>query len=521
MKTKPLWLLACFLLFCLTASAQFTSDNSLLRKALLKYDLDKNGFYVSRENVMEEEVYGITSIYAYDKHTRNLYVRTRNGNYVVTLNKEIANIFKKDKNIPQPTEERREALVRDVNRELTRFFTAKNDSIHEALLRKREQEIEDSIALEKIKLEQEARKKREQQERARRLYDYREYILPPHIVPLDDYVLTCAECDKHYQNRNMLCAAVKNDSVYFVSNVTKELGDSYGVMHVAPIPKVLKTDPNFVYHVMAYQDSLCKDTLLNRAILKAYNDEEESDHYQRVKKMAPYGYMADWGWGSDYGVVDFHFEYANLNSRTIKYIDVYWKITNDVNDLRCTGHFKGPGPLALYRTASWEWDTSSYFVAGDASNMKITKLILTYMNGSQKVLTASNIQFDDTDDYMDETDMASPVSGYVSDGHINDNDLVDTPACYQGGSLQLYDDLQKQLAYTPNYSDDSKQVYVVLKIEIRKDGTVGQIKVDESYDDTYDDIAVKAVRGLGPFMPARHRDQNVDVWFKLPVRFYL
>ena len=128
MKTKPLWLLACFLLFCLTASAQFTSDNSLLRKALLKYDLDKNGFYVSRENVMEEEVYGITSIYAYDKHTRNLYVRTRNGNYVVTLNKEIANIFKKDKNIPQPTEERREALVRDVNRELTRFFTAKNET---------------------------------------------------------------------------------------------------------------------------------------------------------------------------------------------------------------------------------------------------------------------------------------------------------------------------------------------------------------------------------------------------------
>ena len=39
--------------------------------------------------------------------------------------------------------------------------------------------------------------------------------------------------------------------------------------------------------------------------------------------------------------------------------------------------------------------------------------------------------------------------------------------------------------------------------------------------DTYGDIAVKAVRGLGPFMPARHRDQNVDVWFKLPVRFYL
>lgn len=84
----------------------------------------------------------------------------------------------------------------------------------------------------------------------------------------------------------------------------------------------------------------------------------------------------------------------NTSTQTIKYIDVYFRVTNDVGDVRKTGHFQGTGPLGEFESATWQWDTSSYYVAGDASKMSITKVILTYMNGAKKVLTGNLIVVD-------------------------------------------------------------------------------------------------------------------------------
>ena len=69
------------------------------------------------------------------------------------------------------------------------------------------------------------------------------------------------------------------------------------------------------------------------------------------------------------------------------------KITNDVGDIRKTGYFQGTGPLKEGETASWDWDSSSYFTAGDASNMSITKIVLTYMNGTKQVVAGKYLRF--------------------------------------------------------------------------------------------------------------------------------
>lgn len=73
-------------------------------------------------------------------------------------------------------------------------------------------------------------------------------------------------------------------------------------------------------------------------------------------------------------------------------------VTNDVNDVRGSGHFKGTGPVEYMHSGSWDWDSSYYFVGGDATNMRITKLIITYMNGTQKVLNRNMLRFNSSDD---------------------------------------------------------------------------------------------------------------------------
>lgn len=92
-------------------------------------------------------------------------------------------------------------------------------------------------------------------------------------------------------------------------------------------------------------------------------------------------------------MVTFNIRYTNTNSKTIKYLTVYFKITNDVGDIRKTGYFQGTGPLKEGETASWDWDSSSYFTAGDASNMSITKIVLTYMNGTKQVVAGKYLRF--------------------------------------------------------------------------------------------------------------------------------
>lgn len=122
------------------------------------------------------------------------------------------------------------------------------------------------------------------------------------------------------------------------------------------------------------------------------------DKYEKnIKRIAPYGYFDGWGWDDEYSMLTFNFRYVNTNSKTIKYITVYFKVTNDVGDVRRTGYFKGTGLLKEGESASWDWDSSSYFVAGDASKMRITKVVITWMNGKQQVVTGQYLQFNSKD----------------------------------------------------------------------------------------------------------------------------
>ena len=78
---------------------------------------------------------------------------------------------------------------------------------------------------------------------------------------------------------------------------------------------------------------------------------------------------------------------------TIKYIEVFFVVSNDVGDVRKTGSFKGTGPLEEWESASWDWDHSSYYVAGDASKMNISKVIITYTNGTKVTIPKNKIRF--------------------------------------------------------------------------------------------------------------------------------
>lgn len=373
-------------LTCLQMQAQYNQANSFIRKALVAYHIDSKGFYVRETEKMLDEVSSVESNYAYDKKAQNLYVVTATSNIVVTLNKDYAKIVKKNKSIPQLKDE---ALDKEVARQ-----TQLLDEKFAKLNAQREQHLRDSIQKAREDSIAEVRKQEAIiAERNKKSDDYRKSHIY-HFVPTVGIPLHCEICDETIARDSVFSYGIANDTIYFVSNTEGKLGLSYMEPHKAKIVKYLSDNKSFKYHYEVFKDSLTKDSVDYDFLTTYWGYTSYTNYLKELKQKAPYGYFDEWGWDAEYSMVSFHFRYVNTNPKTIKYITVYFKITNDVGDLRKTGYFRGTGPLEEDESASWSWDSSSYFVAGDASNMNITKVVLTYMNGKTQVVTGKYLQFD-------------------------------------------------------------------------------------------------------------------------------
>ena len=379
------------LLICISlcVQAQITRENSFLRKALVVYQLNSRGFYERGTDLMTDEIVGVETYYAYDKKAHNLYVITPTANVEVTLNNDYAKIIKKNKSIPQL---KNEELQEEVRRR-----TQMLDSKMSAFNLRRQRYLNDSIN--KVKADSVAKAKREQEILAKRQAENEAYRRGHnyHFVPTNGFTLNCLVCDKSFRKDSIYTFGIKNDTIYFTLKESGDLGLTYWDTHKAVIPKLLSDNSRFRYHYDVFRDSLTSDTLDYDILAAGVGYIQLEEYEKELKRKAPYGYFDGWGWDSDYSNVSFDFTYVNTNSKTIKYITVYFRITNEVGDVRKTGFFRGTGPLKENESASWNWETSPYYVAGDASNMSITKVILTYMNGKTKVVTGRYLQFNSQD----------------------------------------------------------------------------------------------------------------------------
>ena len=373
---------------CLASNAQnYNSTNSLARVALVYYSQDEKGFFHKKENINLQEVFQIVSSYGYDKKSHELYVETERANCIVTVNDDLHKILKKSKSIPQLKSDELTIKAKEINAQMEEKFNRLNQArqkhINDSIQKAREDSIkkarEDSIRLVKL---------------AKQKKDYRN----AHNwgwVPINKTRLSCSLCDKtFYDEDSLFCMAFRNDSLYHMTSEDMALDVTYLKIHKSYVPASLKSNEKFKYHLEVFGDSLMNKQLKSLDNPEALNSYWAYQALQEVKAKAPNGYFDDWGWDDEYGSVTFHFRYTNTNKNTIKYIEVFWVITNDVGDVRKTGSFRGTGPLEEWETASWNWDHSMYFIAGDATNMNISKVIITYMNGTKVTIPKNKLCFD-------------------------------------------------------------------------------------------------------------------------------
>ena len=89
-----------------------------------------------------------------------------------------------------------------------------------------------------------------------------------------------------------------------------------------------------------------------------------------------------------------------LYDKSIKYVDFYFSLYNAVGD-KCylkysksyTGSVRGVGPVESDCSGSWTWDRATHYTTADASEMRIVKIVITYMDKTVKTLIGNAIKF--------------------------------------------------------------------------------------------------------------------------------
>ena len=96
-----------------------------------------------------------------------------------------------------------------------------------------------------------------------------------------------------------------------------------------------------------------------------------------------------------------YFSFYNTSEKTIKYVDFYFSVFNAVGD-KCylkydksyIGNVRGVGPVEPFYAGSWNWERATHYTSGDASEMRIVKLVITYMDGTVKTIPRDAIVYE-------------------------------------------------------------------------------------------------------------------------------
>lgn len=220
------------------------------------------------------------------------------------------------------------------------------------------------------------------------------YEIPLSLGELEKY-LECCLCNQHSYWYFPRFTYVGNDSIFWIEQNKGVLGLEKTVYHCSALSKGMKENATFIKHFDLFKDSLnYRRPMISEDDYIMLNFIEDVAFLKRVEKVAPYGFVGKKSWNIDYRILSVTMQYTNTNKKTIKYLEMFWQTKNAVGDVRNRGSFKGTGPLKQWESGSWDWDNTSYRVAGDVKTFWVTKIVITYMDGTKKVLPEKQIIYD-------------------------------------------------------------------------------------------------------------------------------
>lgn len=206
--------------------------------------------------------------------------------------------------------------------------------------------------------------------------------------------------------------------------------------------------------------------------------------------------------------------FSNLTGRTSS--NLYNKITDSVLD--------------TYHTLTINSATSKkLFYNKKATTCRLEKIRVKYTNGT------SSSKWTVFETYGNESLFAdgplAPMVKYL-DRQQEQKKNVETKSTeayasaeqmpqFPGGDAALLKYISSHLQYPAVAQVSGTQGRVVLQFIVKKNGSIGEVKVARSLSPECDQEAIRVVKSLPMFTPGRKNGVAVDVWYTLPVTFRL
>jgi len=365
------------------------------------YELESDGLYYLKSNPQKISYSKYKNIskgnehfFCYVKEEEMYFFYTDNliGAYTI-LDKSIAKELRKSlkvNNVKTIKADELQGMINKVLESLNPIYTRKNDSIAEVKRKQKELLVLDSIAKEK--------QKEIDRDEYRKTHDWHKLNLS------DSYGLYCRVCEGTHYIKNNTILSLSSDTIYYFLNTPDYtmLGIDKNSLHYSKMTNNLKNDNNFAEYIKIWHDSIANNNKQSNKMADEYNYIRDKEFKSKVNTAAPNGFLLRWGceFNSADGIEPY-FTYYNSSRKSIKYVDLFFSIFNAVGD-RCylkydrsyVGKIRGVGPVDSFTSGSWKWDIATHYTSGDAKDMKIVKLVITYMDGTVKTLTQQSIKYD-------------------------------------------------------------------------------------------------------------------------------
>lgn len=92
---------------------------------------------------------------------------------------------------------------------------------------------------------------------------------------------------------------------------------------------------------------------------------------------------------------------------------------------------------------------------------------------------------------------------------------------FPGGESALYKYVESHIRYPEAAAAKGISGRVTVQFVVRKDGGIGEVKILRSKDPDLDKEAIRVIKSLPAFTPAKNKGYKVNVWYTMPVSFRL
>lgn len=337
---------------------------------------------------------GLEHFYCYDSNNKMFYYYTENtiGFYNPNYPQYIKFIknYMKNGNVKKVKEDEALLLTENILKEMDEKFNRKNDSIAEIQRVAREMYVKDSIEA--------AKRKAEERDEYRKKHDWRDLSMSK------TYGLKCEFCKTNHYMKNYRVMFISADTLYYLLEKPDltYIGINHVGLHYSILTRDFKNDNLFKEYINMWRDSIASNNSFSNQNAAIFNLIQYNEFKDKVYSVAPNGFMQKWGWelNSAQGIEPF-FTFFNSSKKTIKYIDFYFSVYNAVGD-KCylkfersyVGNVRGVGPVEPFEAGSWNWDRATHYTSGDASEMRVVKVVITYMDKTVKTLTGNSLIFE-------------------------------------------------------------------------------------------------------------------------------